>query len=45
MDESKVWRATPRKLMALWNRHCIHKGWKEKKEEQVPRAYADQIQW
>ncbi|TQR26840.1 hypothetical protein C7Y47_23935 [Lysinibacillus sphaericus] len=45
MDEEKVWRTTPRKLLALWDMHSIHKGWKKKEEEQVPRAYADQVQW
>lgn len=46
MDESKVWRTTPRKLLALWDRHCIFKGWNKKEEkEQIPRAYADQVQW
>lgn len=44
MDESKVWRTTPRKLLALWDRHSIFKGWK-KEEKQLSRAYADQIQW
>ncbi|WHY45246.1 hypothetical protein [Lysinibacillus pakistanensis] len=44
MTEATVWRATPRKLLALWDRHCIFKGWK-KEEEHAPRAYADQVQW
>lgn len=46
MSEEQVWRTTPRKFMVLWDEHCRFKGWKKKEEEeQIPRAYADQVQW
>jgi hypothetical protein len=40
--EEEIWRMTPRKLLALWEQHCVFKGWK-KSEKPKRRAYIDDV--
>lgn len=45
---------TPRKVLALWDKHCLFNGWKEPAKKQAHGAfhesddkavYAEQVPW
>lgn len=45
---------TPRKILALWDKHCLFKGWKEPETKQTAAGafhdtgkaeYAEQVPW
>jgi hypothetical protein len=44
--EDDVWKMTPRKILNLWNRHAVFKGWKKEEEKQEKVIeYADDVPW